>query len=98
MGEPVMRDPTHELDALAACARQEQAPPVSVAPAVTSTLRALRQARTPRIAAMRSGPLLVFALGSSAAAAVVTAVSVGLIQALADPLGALFQVTPVMTQ
>ncbi len=73
------------VDRLAAKARQETAPPVDTAARVLSRIR--RQER------FLERPLAIFAAGSLAMAAGVALFVVPLIQTIADPLGAVFQMS-----
>ncbi|MFC1572721.1 hypothetical protein ACFL6M_03890 [Candidatus Eisenbacteria bacterium] len=83
-----MHDPLKHLDKIAARARGEQPPRVDVSERVVTHLLQ-RQPRVDR-------PLLVFALGSVAAAIVVALITIPLLNSVSDPLWALFQPTHVL--
>jgi hypothetical protein len=79
-----------ELDKLANTARREQAPQVSVAPAVMARIR--------EEDALLNRPLAFMAAGSLVAAGVTVSMSLTIIQMLSDPLAALFDVAPILVQ
>jgi len=76
------------LDRLAAKARQETAPPVDTVARVLTRIQ--RRER------LLERPLAIFAAGSLAMAAGVALFVVPLIQTMADPLGAVFQMSAGM--
>ncbi len=77
-----MTDPIKILDDLSALARREEPPKLDVSSQVV--LRLSREAPAP------SWPMVLFASGAAAAAAVVLGISFPLIEMLGGPLGAFF--------
>lgn len=79
-----------ELDRLAAAARRERAPEVSVSHAVLARIRDEN--------AIVNRPLAFMAMGSMVAATVMVTMSVSILQVLSDPLAPLFSVAPLLVQ
>jgi hypothetical protein len=84
-----MHDPMKDLEGLAARARREAVPPVDVERQV---LRRIRQMPEPTDRA-----LLLFAIASFAAAAVVVAISTSLLYRITDPFWTLFEMASTLT-